>query len=150
MKMKSFFSEVLADRDEAIAKMDREKFTPIIRNHLVQLFRKAHEVEPRLTGVTVGMGRATAKGVYTITDTEGSTRVGDPRDQDARDFGYMGGLPVHNEVLDFLRAVEDYSNCLCGGFGGLCDGLGYINDITLDDLVTNSSTKAKMWRKRST
>ena len=29
------------------------------------------------------------------------------------------------------------------------NGLGYINDITLDDLKTRSSVKAKVWKGRS-
>ena len=141
---KTFFDELADKREEAISELDRTKFGPMIRNHLVQLFRKAHAVEPRLTGVIVGMGRAFATGRYVVTDMDrdGKRRVGEPYDQDASDFGFLGGNPVSNEVWDFLKAVEDYA-------GKLCNGLGYINDITLDDLKTRSSEKAKVWKGRS-
>lgn len=46
------------------------------------------------------------------------------------------------EIDDLLRAVAAYSD-------RLCNGLGYINDITLDDLKTRSSVKAKVWKGRS-
>ena len=46
------------------------------------------------------------------------------------------------EIDDLVRAVAAYSD-------RLCNGLGYINDITLDDLKTRSSEKAKVWKGRS-
>lgn len=140
---KNFFDDLGEKRRDAFNELDRTKFGPMIRNHLVQLFRKAHAVEPRLTGVIVGMGRAFATGRYFVTDMDrdGKQRVGEPYDQDASDFSFLGGNPVSDEVWDFLKAVEDYAS-------KLCSGLGYINDITLADLKTRSSVKARVWNRR--
>lgn len=138
---KNFFDDLGEKRRDAFNELDRTKFGPAIRNHLVQLFRKAHAVDPELGDIVVGMGTATIKGTFLCRgDAPG---VG-PRQISADDWFEESPVeywPVHQETLDLLRAVNAYSD-------RLCDGLGYINDITLDDLKTRSSEKAKVWRGR--
>jgi hypothetical protein len=143
---KTFFDDLADKREEAIVELDRTKFGPMIRNHLVQLFRKAHTVDPELGDIVVGMGTATIKGTFLCRgDDEGEPGEDGPRQLSAGDWAEdscKDYWPVHQETLDLLRAVAAYSD-------RLCNGLGYINDITLDDLKTRSSEKAKVWKGRS-
>jgi len=122
-------SNILAKFGERIAARKQEideEFAPLVRNRLVQLFRKAHEVEPNLTGVAVGMGTATATGSYTITYEDGEQRQerGCYWHSDTR-------VKVHPSVNAFLAEVAAYSHRLCGGRP---DDLPYVSDITLADL----------------
>ena len=142
---KNFFDDLADKREAAIAELDNTKFAPAIRNHLVQLFRKARAVDPELGDIAVGMGTATIKGTFLCRgDDEGEPGEDGPRQLSAGDWAEdscKDYWPVHQETLDLLRAVNAYSD-------RLCDGLGYINDITLDDLKTRSSEKARVWNRR--
>lgn len=137
---KNFFDDLGEKRRDAFNELDRTKFGPAIRNHPVQLFRKAHAVDPGLTGLIFGAGDCSIQGkVYVRWD--------DGPEADAVKFGannykYVGGVTAeHPEAADFLEACEEYAE----------SGLAYdcpIADITLDDLKTRSSEKAKVWRGR--
>ncbi len=129
--MKDFFQQVKERRETAIAELDAEKFAPLIRNHLVQLFRAAHAKDSGLTGFSWVMGSGSADGVYSTIydDGEKATRRGldyDPRNRDK---------PEHPETLAFLEAVREYVD-------RIYNGLPYAGHITLDDLTTTRAKKA--------
>ena len=138
---KNFFDDLGEKRRDAFNELDRTKFGPAIRNHLVQLFRKARAVDPGLMGLIVGMGDCSAKGTY-------YGRYDDDLDvfaieMDVGDFRYTDSRTCeHPEVAAWLNACYEYDE----------SGLAYdcpIADITLDDLKTRSSEKAKVWKGRS-
>ncbi len=122
-----FFTQIKTRREDAIAALDASTFAPAIRNHLIQLFRKAHAKDSGLTGVLVGMGCALGTGTYT------GTLDGETRKDDARDWGNQ--VVTSPEVHAFLKAVNEYS-------GLLCPDLPYIDDITVADLTTTRAKKA--------
>jgi len=132
---KDFFSEVAERRADAIAALDHETFAPLIRNHLVQLFRKAHTKDHGLTGCIVGMGVASATGRYLLAERDEEGKI---QATEARDYRFGGGAPMYQEVADFLLAVKGYCE-------RLCDTLPYINDITLADLETTRAKKVKIY-----
>jgi len=125
--MKSPIEKIAERRENEIAKID-VKIAQQVRNHLLQLFRAAHKVEPTITGVRVGMGSGDAKGTYRAKE-EG----------DDEPFNYQGwdwnekqlAQPVHPETLALLKACAEYTERLCTGQN---DALPYINSITLNDL----------------
>jgi hypothetical protein len=121
---KDTLSQIADDLEAKRAALDAE-FVPKVRNHLIQLFRKAHKVDPKLTGVNVGMGTACATGKY-IRDEDGESVL-------ARDREYIGGMKArHVETEVWLNEVHRYSSeFLCNG---RADQLPEINDITLKDL----------------
>ena len=137
---KNFFDDLGEKRRDAFNELDRTKFGPAIRNHLVQLFRKARAVDPGLMGLIVGMGGCSAKGThYGRYDDEPNEVI----EMDAGDFCYSGGRTCeHSETADWLNACHEYDES-----GLACDVP--ILDITLDDLKTRSSEKAKVWKGRS-
>ncbi len=130
-----FFTQAAERRADAIARLDAETFAPLIRNHLLQLFRKAHAKDHGLTGCIVGMGLASATGRYLMAkrNDEGEIQAGE-----ARDWRFGGGAPMYQEAADFLAAVKNYSE-------RLCDSLPYINDIALADLQTTRAKKAAIY-----
>lgn len=136
---KTFFDNLAEKRESDIAMLDRTKFGPMIRNHLVQLFRKAHAVDDGLEGVLVGMGGISIQGTFRACYNDDCSYA----QITANDYKYMGGITVeHPEAEAFLKACEEYDEC-----GLACDVP--IADITLDDLKTRSSVKAKVWKGRS-
>lgn len=131
----AFLAKRIAARKEAI---DAE-FAPLVRNHLVQFFRKAHAVEPGLTGVIVGNGIACVAGQYSVTEN------GDTWTRPGHEWSEMQIFKCKPEVEAFMTTVRDYSDRLCSRSA---DALPYVSDITLDDLVTERSKKARVWRSR--
>jgi hypothetical protein len=121
------FAERIAERKQAI---DAE-FAPLIRNHLVQLFRKAHAVDPELTGAIFGMGAVSPKGFYICKDGEKVL---------ARDYFYCNFEPEHAATKEWLATLSDYSeNYLCAQH----NGLPYVSDITVDDLLSSPVRERK-------
>lgn len=138
--MPDFFKTIQDRRAEAIAKLDAETFAPLIRNHLVQLYRKAHAKDAGLLGVLVGMGRAFPRGDYLCKgDNEPNAHPDDKaRLLDASDWlpGQYDSLqPKHAETLAFFVAVHEYAD-------QLCHTLPYIDDITPADLETTRAKKS--------
>lgn len=135
----NFFDTVSEKRQSAFAELDKTKFGPMIRNHLVQLFRKARAVDTGLIGVIIGMGGISCKGTFMGRYDD---EPNDVIEIEANDYRYKGGFTVeHPEVEDFLEACNEYDES-----GLACDVP--VADITLDDLKTRSSEKAKVWRNR--
>jgi hypothetical protein len=128
------FADQIVARKQAI---DAE-FAPKVRNHLVQLFRKAHAVDPGLTGVIAAQGSACATGHYTVTED------GEAWEKQAHEWSDRQIAKAKPEVETFLAAVLDYSDHICAGKQ---DDLPYIEDITLDDLETRTAKRARVWRK---
>ena len=137
---KNFFDDLSEKRKDAINVLDTTKFGPAIRNPLVQLFRKARAVDSGLTGLIVGMGSISIQGtVYVRWDNDPEAGV---VTIDANDYKYAGGFTVeHPEAESFLEACEAYDES-----GLACDCP--IADITLDDIRTRRSVKAKIWGHR--
>lgn len=137
-----FFTQTAKKRAEAIAEMDAKTFAPLIRNHLVQLFRKAHAKDKGLTGMRAIMGSAFADGTFTEYE-EGQ----EPFKREASDWEPRNrGQPGAADVLAFLQAVHDYDGLL---YNGGANDLPYIDDITLADLETTRAKKGKVWGKHS-
>jgi hypothetical protein len=133
---KDFFSQVAERRETAIAKLDAETFAPLIRNHLVQLYRAAHAVEPKLTGVLCAMGAAFPRGEYRAQSvSDPSEKVTDKASEWDDKSDWQPIQPGRATVCDFFRAVREYE-------AYLCNGLPYINDITPADLTTGRAKKA--------
>lgn len=128
-------AQIAAHIAERKAAVDAE-FAPLVRNHLVQLFRAAHAVEPTLTGMTAGMGTATIDGEYTYVDEDGEHLT----EANGWKHGSRKRDAKHDAVAEWLAAVADYSDRLCAE-------LPYVDDITLDDLTTERSKRAKVWGK---
>ncbi len=133
----TFFDQLAARRSDEIAALDAAKFAPAIRNHLLQLFRKAHAKDHALEGLAVGMGAATAKGRYLLAarDDEGNLATAK-----ALDWEYGAGAPMYQEVSDFFTAAKSYSDRISARH----DDLPYIADITLADIETRGMKKAKI------
>lgn len=124
----NFFTTISDQRADRIAQAD-VAVSHAIRNHLVQLFRKAHKDEPNLTGVVSGMGRATPRGCYAKEYEDGETLMANASNWSIKDRAQ----PVSSNVRAFFQAVADYSDHICSG---PYNGLPYIQDITSDDLKT--------------
>lgn len=129
-----FFQTVANRRADAIAKLDADTFAPLIRNHLLQLFRAAHAKDKGLTGVLAAMGRAVPTGVFAAHDGDESSR-----DEASNWEPTTNWQPNSPEVYAFLRAVHDYDSLLCNGGS---NDLPYIADITPADLITTRAKKA--------
>lgn len=137
--MPDFFQTVQDRRAKAFDELDRKTFEPLIRNHLVQLFRAAHAVQPQLTGAIVGMGGAIPRGQYLSRgDKEPGAHPEDgPRMWDACEWDADRGAMYHAAfpaVEAWLQAVRDYDQSLAHDLA--CD------DITPADLVTTRAKKA--------
>ncbi len=138
-----FFTQTAERRASAIAELDAQTFAPLIRNHLVQLFRKAHAKDKGLTGVVVGMGGCVPRGQYLSRGDETPDAHPDDReprlyeasDWDADQYDML--QPKHPETLAFLDAVRLYDEALARFV--VCD------DITLDDLQTTRTRKAAIY-----
>lgn len=129
----SRIAQRIADAKEAV---DRE-FAPLVRNHLVQLFRMAHAVEPDLTGMVAGMGVASPTGTYIREDGE---------TQQASDWRFLGGSKAKHPTTEaWLAEVDAYSDRLCRHDE---HDLPYVRDITLDDLETPTTRKAAFKTRR--
>ncbi len=128
-------AEQLAARKAAL---DAE-FAPKVRNHLVQLFRKAHAVEPKLTGLIAAQGTACARGEYSMTE-DGETWT-----KRAHEWSATQITQPAPAVRAFLSAVAAYSDRICAG---RADDLPYIADITPADLEPNTAKRAAVWRAR--
>ncbi len=141
------FAEQIAARK---AEIDAE-FAPKLRNHLIQLFRKAHAVEPGLRGVEAYNGLAILRGEYL---TQGERDPGahpddqKPTTRDASDWterNYQGLQPKRPEVAAFFLAVKEYEErTMIEGEGHL----PYIDSITPADLEPNTAKRAAVWRAR--
>jgi hypothetical protein len=135
--MSDFFSKIEDRRSAEISVIDR-KYAVEIRNHIVQLFRKAQAKAPGLTGVLVGMGTATPSGTYETTYED----TGETVEVDACDWKYRGNVdPKHQEITEFFKVVDEYSDKYME--------LPCIGDITLDDLESRSAKKTELWKRRS-
>lgn len=119
----SFLKNINKERNQRVSQIDKDFTLPAIRAHLIELFKKAHAKDDRLTGVYVGMGTAIGVGEYACFYEEENEIVY----QKAFDFKYRGPLPMYKETIDFLQAVSDYSDLAV-------DYSNYIKDITLDDI----------------
>ena len=124
----NFFTAITERRANRIAQAD-VAVAHAMRNHLVQLFRKAHKDEPRLEGAINCMGRAVPTGRYTKIYEDGKAFLECASNWHVKDRAQ----PASANVRAFFQAVSDYSERLSGG---PYDGLPYIGDITLDDLKT--------------
>lgn len=138
MSAEAYFDKMNAKRERMIAEVDT-KLSVEIRNHLVQLFRKAHAADPGIEGLLCGMGGISIQGTFKARYTDEPETV---VDRDCNDYKYCGGVIVeHPEAEEFLEACEEYdSSCLAQ--------TSPVDDITLDDLVSRSVKKAKVWRGR--
>lgn len=116
------FTERLVARRVAL----NAEFEPQIRAYFVELFRKAHAVEPKLTGMDTEMGTATANGHYSVTD-EGETWEQQAHKWSPRQIAKS----PHPEVELFLSEIDAYSDQLCAG---RWDDLPGIDAITVQDL----------------
>lgn len=127
--MNSFFEDICNKRNELIASIDRIHIVPAIRNHLVQLFQKAHAVEPGLTGMDCGMGSVTVNGTYSPAGYPDS-EFEDERNPDPFEAWKWTERsvwqPKHPETLEWLGAVNEFAN----NFSELPD----IGRITVKDL----------------
>lgn len=128
--MPDFFETLTKRRADAIAKLDADTFAPAIRNHLLQLYRAAHAVEPTLTGIKTGMGGATPCGEYVKQYDDGETLTESATQWHAECMAQ----PKHSETRDFFAAVAAYSDA----FMTLPD----VGDIAPADLVTGRAKKA--------
>lgn len=137
---KDFFAQVADRRADAIAELDAKTFAPLIRNHLVQLFRKAHEKDGGLEGLWMGMGSATPKGCYLLAarDDEGNIATAN-----ALDWGYKAGAPMYQEVADFFSAAKAYTDRIC--HPRAYEALPEVSDITPADLEPRRVKKARVW-----
>ena len=145
-----FFDDLGARREAEMASMDRRIYEPAIRNHLVQLFRKAHADDPELTGVLFGMGGFSIQGNY-ITAGDPTSEFPEEREQvfhPCNDWVpriYDSHQPRSEATRLFFKTMEAYSQHA----GTREDPLPLIDvDITLNDLESRSSKKAKVWRSR--
>ncbi len=123
----------------AKAAVDRE-FAHLVRNHLVQLFRLAHAIEPGLTGAKMGMGTAAASGTYTRTYED----TGERSPAQAVYWNADSGEELPPAVLAWFEELERYSLCLCSRRG---DELPEVRDITLDDILTPAKPARKAVRR---
>ena len=139
--MKDLFSQLANKRAAHIAEIDTLLIAPVIRNHLLQLFRAAHAVEPTLKGVLCGNGTAVIPGTYLKEYEDGESQSV----QCCHWHEHDRAQPKHPETLAFMVAVYQYADRICSGRG---DELPYINDITLDDLKTGRAKKAQVWGPR--
>ncbi len=132
--MKDFFDNISKKREAHFSKLDQEEFVPKIRNHLVQLFRKAHVKEPGLTGMICGNGGAVATGTCFVYC--GSVESGKIS---AQHWDSQSNLELKEpDIRAFLDAVNQYGS-------SIFSGLPYIDEITLDDLKTTRSKKSKVF-----
>jgi hypothetical protein len=134
---KDYFSEIAERRETAIAELDENTFAPMIRNHLVQLFRKAHAVEPTVTGIKIGMGGTAVGGEYVTVYDGGETLSKRCTQWDSKSCDQ----PKHPETLALFEAAERYQDNYME--------LPSIADITLADLETSRAKKSKVWGKNS-
>ena len=136
----SLFDKLATLRAARIDVIDAQEIAPRIRNHLIQLFRAAHEVEPGLTGVKVGMGTAFPTGDYHSLDEDQSSFLCSALEWDEQTHWQ----PVSDKVGAFFTAIREYDTLAHGRANDLPD----IDDITLDDIVTTRTKKAAIHRSR--
>ena len=129
--MSNFFDTITKRRADAIAELDEKTFAPLIRNHLVQLFRNAQAKDKGLKGVLCGMGTAIPHGIYSTHYDEADG--GEALKEEARNWSMRPDFP---EVSEFFDAVAAYSD----EYMNLPD----IGDITPADLETRGGKKAKI------
>ncbi len=140
MKPSPVLDKIAARLSDRKAVIDAE-FAPLVRNHLVQLFRAAHAKDNCLTGMSVGMGVASGCGLYAVVYDDGET--GEYRATSWHPHNCAGAK--HQEVTAWLAEVANYSDRICTGQS---DALPYVNDITLADLTTERVKRAKVWNRK--
>lgn len=140
----SLFDKLATLRAARIEAIDAQEIAPRIRNHLLQLFRAAHAVEPGLTGVICGMGHADLCGEYMAKGDQELDAHPDDKGPLRRDAGHWDESdtgttcePIQAATQAFFLAVSEYDGLVGGD-----RGLPYIDDITLDDLKTTRAKKA--------
>jgi hypothetical protein len=133
----SFLDKLATLRAARIEVMDAQEIAPKIRNHLLQLFRAAHAVEPTIEGIIAGNGSAIVRGEYLALYEDNDTlptRCTNWHEDN-------GAQPKHPETRALLAAVAEYADNICAG-----GDFPYIDDITLDDLTPASAKRAKRTR----
>ncbi len=139
------FAEQIAERK---AQIDAE-FAPKLRNHLVQLFRKAHAVDPKLTGLIAAMGRAVPTGQF-LNKGDPSSEFAEDREPRLHDAGdWLAEQcdeyhPLHPETLAFFEEVAAYDDRLCAQ---RADDLPYVDDITPADLTPERVKRSRVWKR---
>ena len=102
--------EKIAERIREEKDLVEAKYSPIVRNHLLQLFRKAQKKDKKLESIRTINGAVFVNGTYLCND-------GEYRELCLRVYPdqYEEYLPKKIDTKNLFDAAKTYSDYLCNG-----------------------------------